>query len=508
MSGRVYFIVYLEPRPEKTEEEPLPKGKLTKDDINRKAKPGAKYAESRADGNSVFLLVQPGTGSRSWIWRYRALGTGRQTNYLLGKHFDGPEKDTPDGYVTRTGAQALAAQKAQDLKLGIDPAVVRRRGEQEQRAAEENSLRSISLLYLERQCGVRRDDDGEVKLDDRGKAKFDPSKRRTGADRYRTLERSIFPRLGHLPITSIKKTDVIDLLDDLEKGRLKYRGKQVAGGPVAADRALALIRRILGWYSSQRSNDYEPPNLKLEPRKPPKESVRKRVIVLDRSKTGNDDELRVVWKVASETKGPFPAFVRFILLTAARRNEAALMTWDEVENGAWTLPASRNKIAARNPTVEDFVRPLSEPAQAILRAMPRLGKYVFTSDADGARPMTGFAKAKKQFDALVLAELRKHDPKAKPLPNHTIHDWRRTSRTLMARAGVNPHHAERALGHVLTGMTGNYDFHSYDPEMKKAFDLLAAEIDKIVGPQPPSAAKPAGNVTNIDDRRKRAVPAR
>src|SRR5262245_39020387 len=51
-------------------------------------------------------------------------------------------------------------------------------------------------------------------------------------------------------------------------------------------------------------------------------------------------------------------FVRFILLTGARRAEAQRMVCAEINSGDWTLPASRNK------TKVDLVRPLSKAALA------------------------------------------------------------------------------------------------------------------------------------------------
>ena len=42
-----------------------------------------------------------------------------------------------------------------------------------------------------------------------------------------------------------------------------------------------------------------------------------------RERVLSDDELRAVWKGAKDFEGPFGYFVRFILLTATRRNEAA-----------------------------------------------------------------------------------------------------------------------------------------------------------------------------------------
>ena len=54
----------------------------------------------------------------------------------------------------------------------------------------------------------------------------------------------------------------------------------------------------------------------------------------------------------------------------------------------------------------------------------------------------------------------------------------------MSRAGVPSDHAELCLGHVLTGVRGTYDRHEYYAEKKRAYEALAAQIDRIVNPQP------------------------
>ena len=72
------------------------------------------------------------------------------------------------------------------------------------------------------------------------------------------------------------------------------------------------------------------------------------------------------------------------------------MTWDEVEDGVWSLPASRNK------TGQPLVRPLSKAALAVLDAQPHVVgvPYVFTA---GQRPLTSTSRMKKQFDARVAS---------------------------------------------------------------------------------------------------------
>ena len=52
----------------------------------------------------------------------------------------------------------------------------------------------------------------------------------------------------------------------------------------------------------------------------------------------------------------------------------------------------------------------------------------------------------------------------------------------MARAGVSSDIAERVLGHVIPGVRGVYDRHSYITEKLDALEKLAALISKILNP--------------------------
>ena len=91
-----------------------------------------------------------------------------------------------------------------------------------------------------------------------------------------------------------------------------------------------------------------------------------------------------------------------------------------------------------------------------------------------------------------------------------LHDLRRTARSLMSRAGVNPDVAERCLGHVIRGVRGTYDRHRYIEEMRVAFEKLSALIETIVRPQPnvlPMEKKISG-LTRIAGRPSALTPGR
>ena len=129
------------------------------------------------------------------------------------------------------------------------------------------------------------------------------------------------------------------------------------------------------------------------------------------------------------------------------------MTWSELDGSTWTLPAARNKVKV------ELVRPLSRAALAIVTARPRDSEYVFTI---AGKPLIGFGARKAKLDA------------ACGVTGWTVHDLRRTARSLISRAGIRPDIAEQCLGHVIGGVRGTYDRHKYYGEKAGAFGISPA----------------------------------
>jgi integrase len=108
---------------------------------------------------------------------------------------------------------------------------------------------------------------------------------------------------------------------------------------------------------------------------------------------------------------------------------------------------------------------LSRAALAIVEAQPRIaGVPIFAAAEHG--------HMKARIDS------------ASGVSGWTVHDLRRTARSLLSRCGVNPDVGERCLGHVIGGSRGTYDRHRYLDEMLAAFEALAAQIGRIIDPQP------------------------
>jgi integrase len=195
-----------------------------------------------------------------------------------------------------------------------------------------------------------------------------------------------------------------------------------------------------------------------------------------RSRILDDNELRKLWQATADGT-PFASLVRFLLLTSARRNEAAGMKWDEIDaDGVWTLPESRSK------TKVDVIRPLSKAALAILNEQPRISDHVFTSN--GVTPIASFSDPKAALDARSR------------VVGWRLHDLRRSARSLLSRAGVNSDVAEKCLGHSRGDIIERYDQHKYLDEMTHALEALSALIARIINP-------PEGGVADLATERKR-----
>jgi len=359
-------------------------------------------------GNGLYAIVQP-SGAKSWAVRYRY--EGKSIKMTLGTW----------PAMTLPSARKAAADALHELAQDRNPASVRFEAKEKAAAALADTVRTISEEYLGRE----------------GK------KLRTVDQRASILKRLVYPNIGDRPVESLKRNEINRLLDKIED----------RNGPRAADMTLAVLSKIFNWHAA-RSDEFNSPIVRGMARHNNKEHRRTRIL--------DDTELRAVWTAAlTPEMRPFGDLVRFLLLTAARRGEAAGMRTSEVDaNHVWTLPAARSKNKS------EVIRPLGKAAQAVI-AEPKKGDFVFSHNA-GITPITNFSKTKQKLD------------RASGVTRWRLHDLRRTARSLLSRAGIHPDLAERCLGHAIGGVRGVYDRHQYVEEMRRAFEALAALIARLV----------------------------
>ncbi len=279
---------------------------------------------------------------------------------------------------------------------------------------------------------------------------------RTAGEKRRIVETHVLPVWRNRPFAAIGRSDIARLCDAVEDTH----------GAWVADTVLVELSAIARWYAT-RHDTYQPPFVAGMKRVSGEDRKRSRVL--------SDDEIGRVWAVAADD-GTYGALVKLLLLTAQRREKVVTMKWcDLAPDGMWTIATEKRE--KNNPGM----LLLPEAALAIVNSLPRFAgnPHVFAASR-GVGPISHFAQAKAAFD------------KACGVSAWTLHDLRRSARSLLSRANVRPDIAERVLGHARKGVEGVYDHHPFTHEKADALGKLAALIERIVNP-------PAGNVVALHE---------
>jgi integrase len=374
-----------------------------------------------------FVARRPRSGAVTYGFRYRPKdGPAKQRWLTLGRH----------GNITADEARLLAKKRAGEVADARDPAAEDKALKIEKETAKlavRNTVNAVLDIFVARHV----------------------KQLRSGYQVVRAFDVYVRPKIGKKAIYDLKRRDIVELLDAIED----------ENGPVMADRVLAHVRKAFNWHAA-RDDQFSPPIVPGMARTKPAERARTRAL--------SDDEIRSLWQAleSDECPLPFRNVVRVLLLTAQRRNEVGLMQAMEIDAYTWTIPAERYKTGIPN------VVPLTNEARYWIGA--REVGFLFSSNG-GKRAFNGYSKAKKQLDQVIVQQRRKE--KLKVMPPWTLHDLRRTARSLMARAGVPSDVAEQVLGHKIPGVRGVYDRHSYAVEKRDALEKLGALIGRILTPQ-------------------------
>jgi integrase len=290
----------------------------------------------------------------------------------------------------------------------------------------------------------------------------------------RILKYYIYPQWETRKFFEIRRGDVSALLDKLVDQH----------GPSQTDGVLAVLRSIMNWFQT-RDENYVSPIVKGMKRDKRDASERARKRILD------DDEIRAVWTACDEM-GLYGALVRILLLTGQRLDKVVTMRWDDLsDEGVWTIATEKRE---KGNAGKIKLPPL---ALDIIKALPQIdyNPHVFPGSirgrrhpsADRSRPpaFNSFSQRKEELGAKLPANM----------PPWTLHDLRRTARSLMSKAKVPADIAERVLGHAKGGVEGIYDRYAYFDEKNEALQRLAGLIETIINPPDHT------NVVNLAARR-------
>ena len=375
-----------------------------------------------AAGNGLYLRISnEGTG----FWAVRYTVNGKRREISIGTY--------PD--LTLANATIETAKLKLKAKQGFDPLNERKR------------VDSIKIKTV--------DDLAADWIKDCEKRLKYPNIPKRG------YERDLQPIFGGLLLEHITPLDIRDALDKITD----------SGRPSISNDALMYCKQIfrhgirLGVMNSNPADAF---------------TVRHAGgVEKSRSRVLNLKELQEVFDCFRKQIGKFKRenylATALLLALGVRKGELVAARWSEfdLDAGLWNIPAERSKsgVALVVPLPVLAVRWFQE-----LHIRACGSEYVFptrrvSKNYGHISPDTLNAAINKLFAAKDLS-----------VDHFTIHDLRRTCRSLLAGAGVPSHIAERCLNHKVRGVEGIYDRYDYLDERREALQKVADLLEPIIDP--------------------------
>lgn len=417
---------------------------------------------------SLVGRVTP-SGERLFYFRY-VNSSAKQINYPIGTYLLG------DGGMTVDVAKDEARKLAELHKSGIKD--IREYLEEQAQKAREAELEAERQKQAEAEAERARLEAERRELDARKTVSdlFDHwrrvklSKHKDGGKEViRIFEKDVLPEIGHLYAASIGEDHVTQITDkQMERGTTRL-----------ANRTFTLMRQMFRFGIGRKIVFTDPTGILSKADIAGKETERDRVL--------SEDEIKELVKKLPDA-GLLKATELAVWLavsTCCRIGELSKAKWEHIdlEGAVWFIPAENSKNGKSHTVylsafaVECFKR-LKPYAGNSAWCYPRPDGHAPISTSSITRQLSDRQKGEKEV-------LSNRSMKSKALllagGSWTPHDLRRTGATLMVALGVIPEVAERCLNHIEENKVKRiYQRHSYEPEMREAWQRLGQRLDILV----------------------------
>ncbi|MEY0056685.1 tyrosine-type recombinase/integrase [Providencia rettgeri] len=404
--------------------------KLTDKEIRAWIKSGERF-EGKADGNGLYLCYRKTYKHPVWRFRYKFAGLARVM--ILGSYID----------LSLSKARELTKELSARVSLGYDV------------ASEKQERKAKALAKIEA-------DKNAIKVSDLAAEYFErqilPRWKHPDILRRR-IDKDINPRIGHMKIEDVKPRHIDEMLKSIVD----------RGAPTMATDVLRWLRRMFDYAIKRQIIEINPCSAFEVADAGGKEISRDRWLT--------NDELISFFK-ALRTAGisrQNEISFKILLALGLRKMELCAARWEEFDfgNTVWHFPAERSKNgdAIDIPLCPTVIKWFME-----LKSMACGSQYVLPARKIQSRMIPHIQESTLP---VALSKVRYVLPK--DIPNFTIHDFRRTMRTHLAKLGIDPFVAERCLNHRIRGVEGIYNRHDYFDERKKALEEwcnLLVKLDK------------------------------
>ena len=351
------------------------------------------------------LTLRVGANRKTWTYRYRA--GGKNPRLTLG-HF--PK-------LTLAEAREAARKASERIDNGVMPAAP---------APHPRSAAALTLeTLIDRYEALRTKEGARIKALPEAMA---------------SLRRNLKPWLSH-PADQFSKADLRAARDGADK----------SSGMIAANRFLAYLGPVMRWAAQE---DLVPVNFVPDIRRAP-ESKRERVL--------SNRELAAIWRACDglgsrEAAQNFGRMIRFLMIVAQRRDEAASLRHGDILDGVWRQADNKSS------------RPHSIPLPPLALAQVGQGEARELVFAGRSGKLSGFSKMKAALD------------EKSGVSGWHVHDLRRTAATNMQTLGVRNDIVQSILNHAVPGVGGVYLRSELEKQKAEALATWATALTRIIKP--------------------------
>jgi len=388
------------------------------------------------DGDGLFLFVN-NAGGKLWRLKYISPTSKKEKTYSIGKY--------PD--ITLATARSERERLRQLIKSGIDPSQEKQENKKiriTQEIDKTDTFSKIAEDFLAHKTKITDD--------------YKDMQRRR-------LERHIYPSLKNVPIKSIVRADIIELIRLIEaNGTLEM-----------ASRVFSLCNEIFRYAAA---NDKIPYNILQDI---DKKSVFKQPdekhypVILD------EQEIKILLDVIDDYKGDISTKYALRLLPhlASRPGNIRVAEWKEIdfENSEWIIPGEKMKIKVKykgTNELQPHIVPLSKHSMKIIKELKKFtgdGPYLFPSTLHKDRPMS---------DNTLSSAMKRLGYKDKMNP----HSFRAMFSTILhgkiEEHGFHSDIIERQLAHKERNkVKAAYNHAEYLPQRKKMMQWWSNYLDKV-----------------------------
>ncbi len=401
-------------------------GNLTSKTVQAKIKgPPGRFS----DGGGLYLVV-PKAGRAYWMLRFTA--NKKRTEMTLGRVEDLPLAE----------ARAEAAVKMQQHRQGLNPLIAKQRSQQ-------GSIHSVDDLFSDWHKGnIKRLSHPKIPL--------------------RVYTKDIAPVIGQMRPEAVTGRDIQRILRKITE----------SNRPTIANDALLYCKQLFNHGIKLDAVAGNPASAFTASDAGGIEKSRDRVLTLK--------EVTFAFKIFREETDSFTRdnylACALLLSLGVRKSELTEATWNEfdLEAQTWYLPSERSKSGA---AIDIPLPDLSIEWLKELKVRSLGSAYVFPNRRASKMPHMGKDTLNRAISKLFGREPgRAVQPENKmgDLEHFTVHDLRRTCRSLLASIGVPGHVAERCLNHRLKGVEGIYNRHDYFDERRDALNQLALKLAQLI----------------------------